>query len=173
MTILSVILAILFLFLLSFAVAGLSFAPWVPCRSKDLERIFRVANLQPGEKFYDLGCGDGKTVFYAAKNFNVKATGIEMSIPMFLTCQIRRLIHHIPHVQFKFDNFFRENLSDADVVYFFGMPDTIKNKLKKKLEKELKPGSRVISYAFSIAGWEPFLIDKPTEKDISIFLYKR
>lgn len=169
----SLILAVLILFLVSAALAGLSFAPWVPCRDRDLDRIFRIADLQPGEKFYDLGCGDGKIVFYAAKHFEAEAVGIDVSIPMFLVCRIRQLFLRQPRASFRFKNFFRIDLSDADVVYFFGMPDTIKNKLKEKLEKELKPGARVVSYAFSVSGWEPALIDKPSEKDISIFLYKR
>ncbi len=78
------ILAIFFLWVaLSFRNASNSFAPFVPCRKKELPRIFEVINLKDGEIFYDLGCGDGRVVFYAARNFPVKAIGIELSLFFF------------------------------------------------------------------------------------------
>ncbi|MFH1582800.1 MAG: class I SAM-dependent methyltransferase, partial [Candidatus Falkowbacteria bacterium] len=59
----------------------LSFAPWVPSRSRDLKRTFKLADLRPGQIFYDLGCGNGKVAIYAANNFKVKAVGLEISLP--------------------------------------------------------------------------------------------
>jgi cyclopropane fatty-acyl-phospholipid synthase-like methyltransferase len=52
--------------------------------------IFKLANLQPGEKFYDLGCGNGKVVIYAAKNFPIEAIGVELAFPLYLICKIRQ-----------------------------------------------------------------------------------
>ena len=72
----------------------------------------------------------------------------------------------------KWKNLFKEDLSRADVVYFFGLPKSIKNKLKKKLERELKPGARVVSYAFTIPDWDIVVKDKPREKDTPVYLYK-
>ena len=50
--------------------------------------------------------------------------------------------------------------------------EQLKAKLKYKLEKELKPGTRVISYAFPIEGWQPKLISKPKPTEVTIYLYK-
>lgn len=160
------------LILINIARAGLSFAPWLPSRKRDLKRIFKLADLKPGEKFYDLGCGDGQLVFYAADHFNAQAVGLEISVPMFLISRARQIFHK-KNATIKFKNLFKQNLSDADVVYLFGLPNTVKNKIKQKLEKELKPGSRVISYAFHIPDWTPALTDKPKKNDISIYLYRR
>ena len=160
------------LILLPFVWASVSLAPFVPTRTKDLKRIFKLANLKQGEIFYDLGCGNGKLAIYAARKFNVKAVGIEAAWPMWLICQWRKLFYRSKNIEFKFGNLFNENLGEADMVYFFGMPDSIKKRLKEKLKQELKPGARVISYAFKVPGWQPQLVDKPSKKSASIYLYK-
>lgn len=161
------------LLLLSSAIAGWSFAPWVPIWSKDLPRVFALAQLKPGEVFYDLGCGNGKTVFYAAEQQAANAIGVELSFPLWLTCRLRQAWRRTPYVTFKLGNLFRQNLSSADVIYVFGMPEKLQHKLRAKLERELKPGSRVVSYTFPITGWQPTKVDKPSPKDISIYLYQR
>jgi len=152
--------------------AILSLAPWVPSRKKDLKRIFKIANLKPNEIFYDLGCGDGRIIFYAHRNFNVKSIGIELALPLFLICKIRQIFHSNKNILFKYKSLFKEDLSKADVIYVFALPRTLEKKLKQKLEKELKPGARVISYCFSIKGLKPKVIDKPDQKANSIYLYQ-
>ncbi len=149
-----------------------SFAPWVPAFTKDIPRIFRVANLQPGEVFYDLGCGDGRVVVYAGKHFQGEAIGIELLFPLFVVCKIRQFFSGSKNVKFKNKNLFHENLSRANVVYVFGIPGTLAYKVKEKFEKELMPGARVVSYAFKIQGLIPELVDKPSPKDNSIYRYR-
>jgi SAM-dependent methyltransferase len=168
-----IILIPILILLFSCAFAGVSFAVWVPCWNKDLKRIFRLADLKSGETFYDLGCGDGKTVVYAGSNFKVKAIGIELALPLYAVCKLRQLFNLNKNIKFKWKNLFNENLASADVVYFFGTPNPIKFKLKEKLERELKPGARVISYVFSVPGWKPAIVDKPKNNDAPIYLYIR
>lgn len=168
--------AIILLFIIicsaSIIFSVLSFAPWVPSRSRDLERTFRLADLKEGQIFYDLGCGDGKVVIYAGDHYKVKAIGLEISLPLYLVCQFRKIFNRQANLQFKLKNLFKENLALADVVYFFGMPETINKKLGAKLKQELKPGAKIISYSFKLNDWTPKLIDKPTEKDLPIYLYE-
>lgn len=163
----------LFFILFTYAWAAFSFAPWVPCFNKDLARIFKLAQFKTGEIFYDLGCGNGKTVVYAADRFKIKAIGVEFALPLYFACKIRQIAGRKNNVVFKWKNLFKENLANADVVYFFGVPDSIKLKLREKLERELKPGARVISYVFSVSDWIPDIIDKPTPDAASIYLYRR
>jgi len=166
----NLILILIFLILLSITYAGLSFAPWVPAWKKDLPRIFELAKLKPGEIFYDLGCGNGKVVLYARKNFQAKAIGLEISVPMYLICKIRQIFNYNKNLVFKFKDLYQEDLSQADVVYFFGVAGKLE-KLKEKLAKELKPGCRVISYVFPMPGWEPVAVSKPKPTDIAVYLY--
>ena len=149
----------------------LSFAPWVPSRSRDLARIFKLADLKEGQVFYDLGCGDGKVVIYAAKHYKVQSIGLEISLPLYLFCRFRQLLEKNGKVIFKLKNLFKENLSSADVVYFFGIPSSLNEAFSAKLKKELKPGAKVISYAFKLHNWTPEIVDKPSNKDLPINLY--
>jgi len=166
-----VVLGILLAGLIPLAIAGISFAPWVPTWRADVDRALQLAALKPGEVFYDLGCGDGKAVFAAAK-LGAHATGIEIAWPLYLFCQIKKLLFS-SSARFKLGNLFHLDISDADVIYIFGMPKTIQQKLRDKLERELKPGTRVVSYAFPIHGWEAITKDKPTPKQMSLYLYRR
>lgn len=149
----------------------LSFAPWVPSRGRDLDRIFKLADLKPGQIFYDLGCGDGKVALYAANNYKVKAIGLEISLPLYLVCKLRQVLNKSSNLKFKFKNLYKENLAAADAIYFFGMPYVLNEKFCQKLKRELKPGTKIISYSFKLPGWRPKIIDKPSEKDLSVYLY--
>lgn len=156
----------------SFMIAAWSMAPWVPAWKKDLPRIFNLAQLQPGEIFYDLGCGNGKVVLFAGEKFQAKATGIELALPMYAVCKVRQFMNRNPNISFRLGNLFSIDISDADVVYVFGMPDKLSTRLRQKLEAELKPGTRVVSYVFPIGDLAPIHIDKPSSDDVSIYLYQ-
>ncbi len=164
---------LLALLLSTTAWAARSLAPWVPTWQKDLPRIFHLAAIHQGDIFYDLGCGNGKVVLYAAEHYPVKqACGIELSLPLWFTCVLRRQFsRNKEKIRFRFGSLFRQNLHNANVIYVFGMPERLQGKLLKKFQRELQPGTRVISYTFPIAGLTPKVVDKPTPRDISIYLY--
>lgn len=155
----------------SYAYAGWKFAPWVPSYRKDLYRALKLADLKAGETFVDLGCGDGRVVIEAAEKFGADATGYEIALPMIIVCMLRR--RRRERVRFVYKSLFTADLSKADVVYLFGTPPTLRGKLTAKLERELKPGARVVSYAFSIDGWTPAATDRPDPKSLPIRLYSR
>ena len=168
-----VLLIFVLLILLSIGWACLSLAPWVPTRKKDLPRICELAELKDREVFYDLGCGDGRLVFYTAKNFQAKSYGIELALPFYLYCQIKKWFSRNSNIHFKLKNLHNEDLSKADVVFLFAASsEKITDKLQNKLKSELKPGARIMSYTFPIPNWEAKKISKPTNNDLPIYLYR-
>src|SRR5690242_12253971 len=54
-------------------------APYVNSPERAVDKMLEMASLKPGETLYDLGCGDGRILIAAAKRYNVKAVGIEIS----------------------------------------------------------------------------------------------
>jgi len=156
----------------SMLVPFLSLAPWLPTRDKDIRRALALARLRPGERFYDLGCGDGRVVAAAAE-LGAEAVGLEISLAMWLVCRVRQTFGFADGAVFRLKNLFGQDLSDADVVYVYGMPEANARQLRPKLEKELKPGARVITYAFRIDGWNPARIDGTAPLDKPVYLYIR
>ncbi len=164
---------ILFVLLISLAIAGSSSAPFLPARTKDLERILKLSQIQKGQTFYDLGCGNGKVVHYIANNSHANVIGIEMAIPIYIWAKIRQLFSKGKKYKIIFNSFFNVNLSNADVIYIFGYPKTIKSRVEKKLKQDLRPGARIISYAFKMPGWQPVMKEQPTKDDMPIYIYIR
>jgi len=172
LNIISIIFIIFLLFcVVSVLLSSLSMAPWLPSRKRDLPRIAKLAALKPGEIFYDLGCGDGRILFYLVKESKAKGIGIELSFTFFLICQIRKFFLKRKNLIFKWKNLFKEDIPQADLIYVFALPESLEKRLKLKFEKELKPGSRVISYSFKINGLEPKLVDQ-LEGRPPIYIYQ-
>lgn len=149
-------------------------AIYFPARRRDLARIDKVANLKKGNVFYELGSGDTRVCRYIAEqNPKSRVVGIEALLPLFLWGKWKQLVKPIPNLELKWGNLFRFSFEDADVVYFYALPKTFEKLLKPKLREELKPGSRIVSYAFSAEEWvgEQYR-DRPKEGDIPINVYE-
>lgn len=130
------------------------FASYFPTRKKHLNFVAQVADLKPGEKFYELGCGDGRVARAVAKAYpKAHVVGLEMAGPLWLWAWVKGKLSASPNLQIKWKNVFWKNLSNADAVYVFGMKDSLNDKLKKKFLAELKPGARIISYVFTMQDW--------------------
>ena len=168
---------ILFLYILGLIILGsiawgaLSIAPWLPTKKKDLTRILDLAELKPGDIFYELGCGDGGVASYVAKNSEAKVIGLEIALPLYFMAKLRQIFLGRDNLKIKLKSIFSENLSQAKVIYVFGTPDSLIKKLKDKFKRELKPGTKIMSYSFFIKGWEPIKVSKPKDKDLAIYIY--
>ena len=165
-----IFLAVVFVLIFSMAYAAGSGAPWVPTWRRDIERFLALAEPKAGERMVELGCGDARVVVTAAKERGVKGVGVELSILQAVAAKIRALISRTG-VRIKWQNAFHTNLKDADLVYLFLMPETYA-KIRPKLEAELKPGARVVSYVWPIPGWEPAKSDRLIGAN-SLYLYQR
>ncbi|MBI3573127.1 MAG: 50S ribosomal protein L11 methyltransferase [Candidatus Kerfeldbacteria bacterium] len=156
---------------LTSAWAAVRAAPFVPTRGRDVSRMLRLAAIKPGEVVYDLGAGDGRFVIAAAKTYQARATGFEISLLPWLVAKIRIRLSGLGARAIVWRDFFAVDLSPADVVVCFLTPRAM-TRLADQFRTQLRPGTRIISYAFSLPGWTPILKDKPTPKDISVHVYR-
>lgn len=149
---------------------------WSPTRSRAVKKMLSLARLKPGETVVDLGAGDGRILIHAAKAFGAHAVGIEIDPLRWLLCKVRLFfLNHSPaqrrrnprvRATVNMANFFEEDLSYADVVTFY-LSQAAADKLKAKLERELRPGARVVSYRRPIPGWKPTVHD--VEDDVYVY----
>ena len=127
-------------------------APWVPSSLSTVHQMLDLAEVKPDELVYDLGCGDGMIVVTAALRYEARAVGIELDPLRWLWCQALITVLGLrDKVKILYGDFFKQDLSEADVVICYLLPDTNK-KLQDKLLQELKPGTRVVSNTFLFPG---------------------
>lgn len=130
-------------------------APYVPSPLPVIEQMLRIANLKPGEVLFDLGSGDGRTVTMAAKNFSARAVGIELRED--LAKKALNSIHEeglANRITIVNGDLFNVNLKSADVVFLY-LTTSANEKIRSKLETELKKGVRIVSHDYEIVGWKP------------------
>lgn len=156
-----VIFAVLFIPTIIAFVTG---APWVPTPMERVKRMLELARIKKGERVYDLGCGDGRMVHLAAKNYEADAIGLELSPLVYAWAHIRNFFLRSKSKVLLRD--FRSiDYSNANVLVFYLLPEILKI-MRPKFEAELKPGTRIVSYAFEVEGWNPVYIEpKNCEKN--------
>ena len=145
-------LTILILIAVPTVMALVNGAPFVPTPMKRVKKMVELANLKPGDRVYDIGCGDGRFVYWAANKYGAKATGIELSPLVYLFALVRKLFWR-SKAKIVFGNFKMMDLSDADVIFCYLLPDCLV-KIQPELDKQVKPGTKIISYAFTIPNWK-------------------
>ncbi len=134
-------------------------APFVPSPIPVVQHMLKLADLKAGEVLFDLGAGDGRTVTMAAKSFGARAVGVELRED--LAKKALSTIHEnglSDRVTIVNGDMFTVNLSSADVVFLY-LTTSANEKIKPKLETELKKGVRVVSHDYEIVGWKPLKVD--------------
>lgn len=167
------ILILLFIvfFFGSAAYAGWRAAPWLPAFKKDMERIIKLAELKDDDLVYDLGSGDGRVVIALANNSRAQFVGYEISLIMYCWSRLKIFFSGLgKRVEIRCSDFLTNDLSQATVIFCFLTPMAMK-KLSIKFQKELKKGTRIVSYSFSLPDWQPLVTDKPDTTSIPIYKY--
>ncbi|AWR97618.1 methyltransferase domain-containing protein [Acidianus sulfidivorans JP7] len=146
--------------------------PYVPTPEKVVRKMLEVAKAGPEDVVYDLGCGDGRIVIAAAKEFNVKkAICIDISDERLKETEENIKKNAVEgKVIAEKGNFFDANLSDATIVTMFLLTN-VNEMLKPKLEKELKPGTRIVSHEFEMRGWTPKEVIKVEDGNMNHIVY--
>lgn len=149
-------------------------APYVSSPQPIVVKMLEISGLKQGETLYDLGCGDGRIVATAAKEFGAKAVGVELSPA--LAKRAREAVESQglqQQVKIIEGDMMGVDLSGADVVALYLLTEA-NEQLRPKFEKELKPGARVVSLEFRIKGWKPARVEKVEahRHPYTIYLYR-
>ncbi len=154
-------------------------APFVPSPQTVVEYMLKLADLKAGEVLFDMGSGDGRTVIMAAKTFGARGVGIELRED--LAKKAMGNIHESgldDRVTIMNADMFNVNLTSADVVYLY-LTTSANEKIKPKLESDLKKGARVVSHDYEIIGWRPTKVENFCENPTlgypshTIYLYTK
>ena len=119
-----------------------------------VEAMTGLAAVKPGDLVYDLGCGDGRIVIAAAK-LGARAVCVDIDPVRIADAQENaRGAGVAERIEFRNEDLFAVDLREATVVMLFLSP-SINLRLRSKLQRELRPGSRVVSHRFPIGDWAP------------------
>jgi len=137
-----------------------------------------LSKLKPGESIYDLGSGDGRIVIMAAQEFGARAVGVELREDL-----VKKALEKVSElglngkVKIVQSSMFNVDLSSADVVTLY-LTTSANEKVKPKMESELKQGARVVCHDYEVLGWKPHRVDKFCENprlgypSHTIYMYK-
>ena len=154
-------------------------APFVPSPPQVIRQMLTLAELKAGEVFFDLGAGDGRTVVMAAKDYGARAVGVELRDDLVKkalgTVYEKGLQDRITIVN---GDIFGVDLTSADVIFLY-LTTSANEKIRQKLEGELRSGVRVVSHDYEIVGWKPVKVVNFCENETlgfpshTIYLYRK
>jgi SAM-dependent methyltransferase len=149
-------------------------APYVTSPQPIVDRMLELANIRPGELVYDLGCGDGRILITAAQRYQARGIGIEISPRLVqMTTMLVKRFGLAEQIQIRQGNILEVDFHDADVVTLY-LETNSNEMLRPVMEKQLRPGTRVVSHDFEVRGWKPAKVDKINafQRNHTIYLYE-
>ena len=148
----------LFVLSTAFSIRLTQGALFVPTSNRRVEAFLGAVPMNPGDFLVDIGCGDGRVLKAASTRYHIRALGFEVNLLAYATARIRTI--RCPEVRIKRQDFNKADIRQADVVFCYLFPDVLKS-VVKKLEAEVRPGTRVVSCNFPLPGWHPFEVLRP------------
>jgi SAM-dependent methyltransferase len=128
---------------------------FVPTPNDVVDKMLELAKVTAKDVVYDLGCGDGRIVITAAQKFGARAVGIDIDPKRIAEANANAKAAKVTDkVKFIEADLFEADIGEATVVTLY-LLTRLNEKLKPKLQKELKPGTRVVSHAFDMGDWAP------------------
>ena len=129
--------------------------PYVPSPQSVVTDMLKLAGVSERDFVIDLGSGDGRIVLTAAKVFGARGFGVEIQDKLVkLSNEAAQREGIADRVKFITQDLFKTDISQATVLTMYLLPNTV-NMLKDKLLAELRPGTRILSHDYPLAGWVP------------------
>jgi len=135
--------------------------PYVPTTEEAVQAMLKLADVKKGDVVYDLGCGDGRIVVAAAKDFGARGVGIDIDPNRIAEAKDNAKKAGVEsQVRFLEGDLFQADIREATVVTLF-LLTSVNEKLRPKLLAELRPGTRIVSNTFEMGDWKP-------EKEVTV-----
>lgn len=149
--ILTAIIILILLFLLSMLWPPDSpWSPWWRTTPRLARLECKLAKVKKRDIIYDLGSGEGTALMIAAKEFGATGVGVEIDPLRALQSKLSiKFAGLSDKIKIERKNFFAVDVSNADVIFMYLIPKTLA-RLQPKLLKELKPGTRVVTFVYRI-----------------------
>lgn len=136
-----------------------SLAPFVPTPQEVVDRMLDLAKVTKADVVFDLGCGDGRIPITAAQKYGARGIGVDINPDRIAESKANAEKAGVTNlVEFRLQDAMTVDVSGASVVTLYLLSSS-NLKLRPILTKQLKPGSRIVSHAFSMGDWEPAKID--------------
>jgi len=152
-------------------ISAVSSVPWMRRAVRDvLKKEIIDQGIEP-KIIYELGSGWGPLVMDAAKLFpKAKVIGVEFSFLAVQFSRIRAFLFGRRNVEIRRNDFFKEDLADADLIIFY-MLESILEKLSPKMIAELPEGAMIVSNTFQIKDWTPVTVHEVMKKPLPLNIY--
>jgi len=142
--------------------------PYVPTPPVVVEEMLRLAAVGPGDFVMDLGSGDGRILIAAARKFGARGIGVDLDPERIEESVYAAQVTGVSdRVTFQQQDLFKFDISAATVVTMYLLP-SVNIKLRPRLLKELKPGTRIVSHDFDMEDWRP---DQKSTVRKNVFLW--
>jgi len=129
-------------------------APYAQTSSVIVEAMLDLAEIRPGERLLDLGCGDGRIVIAAALR-GARAVGVDIDSRRIAEAEAAALAACVGDLaSFRREDMFATPLGEADAITLYLLPH-VNTWLRPRLVAEARPGTRIVSHAFPMGPWEP------------------
>jgi SAM-dependent methyltransferase len=129
--------------------------PFVPTTEDAIQSMLKLANVKQPDLVYDLGCGDGRIVMAAGKEYGAQGVGIDINPQRFQEPKENARKAEVENlVSFEENDLFQADIHEASVVTLF-LLESVNMRLRPKLLNDLKPGTRIVSNRFDMGHWKP------------------
>ena len=162
--------------LLSFVAPTQSLAPYVASPPEVVDRMLELAGVTKNDVVYDLGCGDGRIPIAAAKKYGARGVGLDIDPRRIEESRANAKAAGVEHlVQFRLENVMTADVSEATVVTLYLLSSSNAT-LRPILIRQLRPGSRIVSHAFSMGPtWPADKVEQFTTAggdEVTLYLWK-
>jgi ribosomal protein L11 methylase PrmA len=120
-----------------------------------VEAMLKLANVKSTDVLYDLGCGDGRIVIAAARDFGARGVGVDINPVRIAEARENAEKAGVTgKVRFEEKDLYQADIREASVVTLY-LLTSVNLKLRPKLLADLKPGTRIVSNTFDMGDWQP------------------